>query len=161
MFEMRVCDAVCAFVEAWFPKPKGEGLLITLDLRLEHPRRDWERASGNLSFVFERPVANGGCRTFYGLTTTGFDVPEIGQWEMISNHDSCWKDAVGAEIVKEYFRQAKVANDKMAPANLRQWACIHNIKPVKLAWETDPEHTKKRHDEYMKRLTKLDIARDW
>lgn len=157
MFEMPVCDAVCAFVEAWFPKPKGEGLLIQLDLRLSHPKRDWEKAHGNLSFVFERPNYGGGCRVFSGVTEKGFDLPEIGQWEMQSNHDSCWRDAVGTEIVKEYFRQAKIANDKMAPANLRQWAHIHRINPVVLAWEVDPEQRQKRHDDYMKRLTMLEM----
>ncbi len=157
MFRMRVCDAVTTLVEAWFPRPRGEGLLVMLDLRLEHPKRDWEKACSNLSFVFERPTKYGSCRTFAGITEKGFDLPELNQWTMESNHDSCWKDAVGTAIVQEYFRLAKIANDKMAPANLREWAHIHRVQPVSLAWEVDPEKAKERRDDYFKRLTKLEM----
>jgi hypothetical protein len=155
MFNMRVSNAVSALVEAWFPKPQGEGLLITLDLRLQNPKCEWQRASGNVSFVFERPTNY--CRVFASATQLGWDIPELAEWKMYSHHDSCWRDAIEEVIVKEYFRQARAVNSKMAPANMQEWAYIHTIKPVKLAWTVDEEESKKRRDNYMKRLTHLEI----
>lgn len=158
MFKMLVADAITKLVQAWFPKPKGEGLLVILNLRLEVPGRQKEYAHTNLSFIFERPVHHGSCRVFSGTTDTGFDIPEINKFEMQSNHDSCWKDAVGTEISKQHLRIAMMANNRLPPDRMREWSDIHTIRPVTLEWEVDPIQAALRRDDYMKRLTKLELS---
>lgn len=120
MFNMRVGDAIYTLIEAIFPRPPGEGLLITLDLRLEHPKDRSRHTSGNVSFVFERPYSN--CRVWTGVTYTGFNTPELTDWEMISDHDSVWRNAVDSEITKEYFRQAHKISKQMAPVRMTEMA---------------------------------------
>lgn len=154
MFEMRVSDAIYSIVEAMFPMPKGEGLFVMLDLRMEHPKDKRNRAFGNVCFVFERP--HNYCKVFAAVTHEGlWDEPKIEAWQMMSDHDSCWRtDGVERVVDEEYFRQASAISETLAPMHMKTSADIHRIDRVKLEYEVvDPS------DSHMKRLTKLEFTR--
>lgn len=134
MIEMRADEAVRALIEAVFPRPRGEGLLVTLDMRPEHPANERCRVSSNVSFVFERP--SNYCKVWTGTTRTAFDIPQLVDWEMVCDHDSCWRGAVSDAISKKYFRQAKEISSKLAPVKMRQSCYVHRVEHVRLAYET-------------------------
>lgn len=155
MFNMQADEAIRALVEAVFPLPYGEGLLVTLDLRLHHPKSERNRASGSVSFVFERP--HNYCKVWTGAVSESWALPPLAEWEMVSDHDSCWRDAVRSAITKEYFRQAKEINERprggkpVAPRDLTESCYVHRVERVHLAYEPiDPSNP------HRKRLTLLE-----
>lgn len=159
MFNIHADEAVRALVEAVFPLPAGSGLLVTLDLRLRHPNNERNRASGSVHFVFERPQNY--CKVWTSAVPESWSLPQqLAEWEMVSDHDSCWRDAVRSAINKEYFRQAKEIAErprggkKVVPRDLEESGYVYRIERVRLAYEVIDHYNPHR-----KRLTALERAR--
>lgn len=157
MFDMHADEAVRALVEAVFPLPAGEGLLVTLDLRLQYENDERKRASGSVHFVFERPSRY--CKVWTNAARESWGLPQLAEWELVSDHDSCWRDGVRSAINKEYFRQANEIDarnrgeGRPLPRKLAESCYVHRVERVRLAYEPiDPL------DPYRKRLTALDVV---
>lgn len=129
------------------------GLFMTIDIRMSHYGRKTREEFYDRSFchlLFRAPYSvHGGINTFF-YESSGFmnpsyqkDVP-WDSFENISNHDSCWVDAVDSELTKIYFRMARgiqAQNDatinrkKVAPCDMFQLSTISDVCRVNLKLE--------------------------
>lgn len=117
--------------------PQKTGLYVALDMRMNH----WQN---NREFARRIPLAHcffmRGVRTFW-MTTEEWISPIYknfpwNEMDNISNHDSCWRDAVTDKIFRLYMTNANHLIDevkantkrrKLAPCDLHSYMNIHNM----------------------------------
>lgn len=109
-------QAISAAVNAFCKDSKY--LLISIDMRMNFYSSEENFYDSSLvHFLFFRKWAGGPCHTF---CAKGENIYEPGvahrnfwyqmnseDWEKISEHDSCWRNAMEREVDNEYFRMAR------------------------------------------------------
>jgi hypothetical protein len=69
----------------------------------------------------------------------------VGPYENISNHDSCWIDAIHCEVTTRYFRMCSQVNDDVAPRTLESSASVDRFRipqKVRVTYVADDSNKK-------------------
>lgn len=125
MLNMDVSHAVCS-IFSQLGRGKDKPMAFSFDVRVaSHENHDSYHASCSAHILLYAKTENGSVRTFFARRERCFDrytnVPDE-QWENISNHDSCWSDAIRSKLTRIYFDLADEVNVKRKEAGLKEIA---------------------------------------
>lgn len=135
-----------------YPIRTERGLLFALDTNISH--RDSHK-NGKEARGFIYVLVCGHSTAFVSYRPYN----ELDKWENVSNHDSCWIDAIETELNSFYFRLCKLADDMVAPRDLdqRTWFSVfgHDMQFVEIKTTPDDERNKAHGSSYWKKIQSL------
>lgn len=125
MFEMSLESIMSAAFEQF---ARGQGLTMAFSFDVSassygHSERYHRRMS--IHFLLYGISKSGSVRTFFASNDRCFAKARnisCEDWENISNHDSCWKDAIRSKISEVYFRMCQEVNEEREKDGLEKLA---------------------------------------
>lgn len=148
MYGIDLDRAVNTLVDTMLPAFHDKGLYIRLRVQtLDSWKSGAKTASAYIHFIFCRPSSY---TKVFVCVSDKHTVPDIDKFTMKVDHDCCWREGVRESINNTYFWNSKRVNPRKAPANLKEFTDIDEVKFVEVQIKSvNPA------DSYMKEITKL------
>jgi len=135
MFEMSL-ENVMGLAFEQCARGQGRTMAFSFDVSASayNPKRECRRRQ-SIHFLLYGVSKSGSVRTFFAEDENCFmkarNIP-CERWENVSNHDSCWRDAIRSKVNEVYFRMCDEVNEdrvrlgleKIAPVSMHTMAHV-------------------------------------
>lgn len=124
---------------------------VRISLSVYEPVEDSESATVHL--VFERPT---NYTKVWSFVDTGWQIPDPSKFEMLSDHDSCWRTDGLRDVSSAYLNALGKLRERRPGSRIDTHNCIERVDWVGVTYHADPSDRHRKTLTEIKHVMRLD-----